>query len=85
MNHLVSSCSTDLTSRGSLQVHVVSIINHFPITGATVRISHTNRPAQTIEEVSTNPVSYTHLDVYKRQRKISRLDFWQRKWTQMSF
>ena len=54
MNHLVSSCSTDLTSRGSLQVHVVSIINHFPITGATVRISHTNRPAQTIEEVSTN-------------------------------
>ena len=54
MNHLVSSCSTDLTSHGSLQVHVVSIINHFPITGATVRISHTNRPAQTIEEVSTN-------------------------------
>lgn len=54
MNHIVSSCSTDLTSRGSLQVHVVSIINHFPITGATVRISHTNRPAQTIEEVSTN-------------------------------
>ena len=54
MNHSVSSCSTDLTSRGSLQVNVVSIINNFPITDATVRLSHTERPTQTIEKVSTN-------------------------------
>ena len=54
MNQPISACTTDSGSRGSLQINVVSVINNFPITDATVRISHADRPTQTLEEVSTN-------------------------------
>lgn len=52
-------CSTDLESRGNLQVNVVSMINNFPIAGATVRISNSSRPTQTVEEVTTNSSGQT--------------------------
>lgn len=52
-------CATDLGSRGLLQVNVVSIINSFPISNAQVRITNTDTPDNTVEEVTTNSSGQT--------------------------
>ena len=52
-------CATDLGSHGNLQVNVVSIVNNFPISDATVRISYSGEPTQTVEEVTTNSSGQT--------------------------
>ncbi len=46
--------NTDTSSKGKLLINVTSEINSFPISGATIRISYTGIPDNTIEEVSTN-------------------------------
>lgn len=55
----IHSCATDQTDRGLLQVNVVSIVNNFPIQNATVRITSTNNPSSTLEEVTTNSSGQT--------------------------
>ena len=42
------------SSRGLLQVNVVSIQNNFPISGASVTIASKANPEQIIERISTN-------------------------------
>lgn len=46
--------ATDTPAQGFLQVNVVNIENNFPIKNATVSISYTGEPDNTIESVSTN-------------------------------
>ena len=55
----VRACATEPGSHGFLQVNVVSIVNNFPIQNATVRISSTAAPDQTIEEITTNSSGQT--------------------------
>lgn len=55
----IQACATDQGSHGLLQVNVVSIINNFPIENATVRITNTNTPDNTIEQVTTNSSGQT--------------------------
>lgn len=59
MDKNVNICATDLVSKGLLQINVVSIINNFPINNATVRISHTETPENTLEQVTTNSSGQT--------------------------
>lgn len=59
MKKNLSICATDLGSKGLLQVNVVSIVNNFPITNATVRITNTQAPDNTIEQVTTNSSGQT--------------------------
>lgn len=59
MQKKLYSCATEQGSHGLLQVNVVSIINNFPIQNATVRISNTTAPGNTIEEVTTNSSGQT--------------------------
>ena len=59
MDKNVNICATDLGSKGLLQINVVSIINNFPINNATVRISHTETPENTLEQVTTNSSGQT--------------------------
>lgn len=40
--------------RGYLQVNVISALNNFPVTGATVTISYTGNPDTALEQVETN-------------------------------
>lgn len=49
-----SVMTTELTSRGFLQVHVVSMANNFPIPGATVAIANEEEPNRTLEQLPTN-------------------------------
>ena len=44
---------------GYLQVDVVSDANNFPITDATIAISRTEEPDQTLEEIATNSSGQT--------------------------
>ncbi len=55
----VRACATDQGSRGLLQVNVVSVINNFPIENATVRITNSASPGQTVEQVTTNSSGQT--------------------------
>ena len=54
--NLLKSAQTDdsLTSRGLLQINVVSIQNNFPITDATISIASKDNPDRIIEQVGTN-------------------------------
>lgn len=47
------------SSRGLLQVNVVSIQNNFPISGASVTIASKANPEQIIERISTNSSGQT--------------------------
>ena len=59
--NLLHAAQTDpsLTSRGLLQVNVVSVQNNFPITDATISIASKNNPDQIIEQVSVNSSGQT--------------------------
>ena len=59
--NLLHAAQTDpsLTSRGLLQVNVVSVQNNFPITDATISISSKNSPETIIEQVSVNSSGQT--------------------------
>ena len=60
MNLLHAAQTTpSLTSRGLLQVNVVSIQNNFPVTDATISISSKNNPETIIEQVSVNSSGQT--------------------------
>ncbi len=59
MNQTMHACATDAASQGLLQVNVVSIINNFPINNATVRITNTESPDNTVEELTTNSSGQT--------------------------
>lgn len=54
MKKNISAMATDTPAQGFLQVNVVNIENNFPIKNATVSISYTGEPDNTIESVSTN-------------------------------
>lgn len=54
MKKNISATATDTPAQGFLQVNVVNIENNFPIKNATVSISYTGEPDNTIESVSTN-------------------------------
>ena len=47
--------NSDTPSKGKLQINVTSEINHFPVSGANIRISYTGIPDSTVEEVTTDP------------------------------
>ncbi len=47
-------CASDRDGRGFLQVNVVSAVNNFPISGASVRISYAGEPERTLEQVTTD-------------------------------
>ena len=51
---LIKKAATSPEYEGQLQVNVTSAVNQFPIDQATISISDTTDPEQTIEEVSTN-------------------------------
>ena len=55
----VHICNTDSSSRGLLQVNVVSITNNFPIPGADVRISYAGEPDRTLQEAITDSSGQT--------------------------
>ncbi len=59
--NLLHAAQTDpsLTSRGLLQVNVLSVQNNFPITDATISIASKNNPDQIIEQVSVNSSGQT--------------------------
>lgn len=59
--NLLHTAQTDpsLTSRGLLQVNVLSVQNNFPITDATISIASKNNPDQIIEQVSVNSSGQT--------------------------
>ena len=60
MNLLHAAQTTpSLTSRGLLQVNVVSVQNNFPVTDATISISSKNNPETIIEQVSVNSSGQT--------------------------
>ena len=60
MNLLHAAQTTpSLTSRGLLQVNVLSVQNNFPITDATISIASKNNPDQIIEQVSVNSSGQT--------------------------
>ena len=46
--------NSDTPSKGKLQINVTSEINHFPVSGANIRISYTGIPDSTVEEVTTD-------------------------------
>ncbi len=46
--------ATTPDNQGQLQINVTSAANHFPIDNATISISDTFEPDQTLEEVTTN-------------------------------
>lgn len=50
---------TSSGSQGLLQINVVSAANHFPVDHATVSISDSSEPDQTLEEVDTNTSGQT--------------------------
>lgn len=75
--------NSDTPSKGKLQINVTSEINHFPVSGANIRISYTGIPDSTVEEVTTDssgqsetleldapPVEYS-LDVTSEEQPYS--------------
>lgn len=50
----MKATSTDLISRGFLQVNVVNMINNFPIRNAKISVSYSGTPDNTLEELTTN-------------------------------
>lgn len=59
MRKTMSATATDNTSKGLLQINVVSIENNFPIQDATVRITYKGNPDSTVEQVRTNQSGQT--------------------------
>lgn len=59
MNQDMHLCATDAASQGLLQVNVVSVINNFPISNATVRITNTESPDNTVDQLTTNSSGQT--------------------------
>lgn len=59
MSKDIHICATDSDNRGLLQVNVTSIVNNFPISGATVRISYAGEPGRTLEQLTTNSSGQT--------------------------
>lgn len=59
MNKDMHICATDSGSHGLLQVNVVSVVNNFPISDATVRIVNTEAPDNTVDELRTNSSGQT--------------------------
>ncbi len=59
--NLLKAAQTDasFTSRGLLQVNVLSIQNNFPITDATISIASKDNPDKIIEQVSVNSSGQT--------------------------
>ena len=55
----VYAAATENTSHGFLQVNVVNMLNNFPIRDATVTISSTANPNNTLEQVYTNSSGQT--------------------------
>ena len=79
--------NSDTPSKGKLQINVTSEINHFPVSGANIRISYTGIPDSTVEEVTTDssgqsetleldapPVEYS-LDVTSEEQPYSEYTF----------
>lgn len=56
---MVSASSTQPESHGFLQVQVVNMENNFPIANARVRITYSEQPDNTLEEVTTNSSGQT--------------------------
>ena len=59
MRKSMRTAATELTSSGLLQVNVVNMTNNFPIQNARVTISYSERPENTLEEVTTNSSGQT--------------------------
>lgn len=59
MSKTISATAADTPSQGFLQVNVVNIENNFPIRNATVSISYTGAPDDTIEKLTTNSSGQT--------------------------
>ncbi len=59
MRKSMRAAATELTSSGLLQVNVVNMTNNFPIQNARVTISYSERPENTLEEVTTNSSGQT--------------------------
>lgn len=59
MNQDMRTCATDAASQGLLQVNVISVINNFPISNATVRITNADSPDNTVDELTTNSSGQT--------------------------
>lgn len=59
MSKIISATAADTPSQGFLQVNVVNIENNFPIQNATVSISYTGTPDDTIEKLTTNSSGQT--------------------------
>lgn len=54
MKKEMTAAATEFTSRGYLQVNVVNMENNFPIQNATVTVSYSGEPSNTLEQVTTN-------------------------------
>ena len=59
MNILTVSQTNNNIGRGKLQINVTSQPTSFPIPNATVSISYTGVPGQTLEQLQTNPSGQT--------------------------
>ena len=59
MRKSMRAAATELSSSGLLQVNVVNMTNNFPIQNARVTISYSERPENTLEEVTTNSSGQT--------------------------
>ncbi len=59
MSKDIRACETDTGSQGFLQVNVTSIVNNYPISGASVRICNTADPARTLEQSNTDSSGQT--------------------------
>ena len=63
--HRLKSMQQDLVDIGQLQVNVTSSITSFPITDATVNISYTSTPENTIDQLTTDSSGQTEtIDLY---------------------
>ena len=53
------------SDRGNLQIQITSSIDSFPVPDASIRISYTGIPENTLEELTTDSSGQSHKDAIR--------------------